>query len=256
VRVISVAAASVARAGRLGLIAIAAVLVAGSIVTSLARPAPRAFTPGDTSLSPEGEAVTLGESTVPIPATAEPIETADAATESEAWMWRAAANSWAKSSDIPANEVSGGQVVPSVVRAHGLTPGGSYLIRLQYGACEAVSGRAFARLASAQGAQGSPLLSEPGPGRQRPDSTIPIPAEHASASGGAAPNFALWGATFNGPAVSGTAPDGCSGGSTVEMWVRAHAETLVLVFGGELGEPSQDDSGGLIPVVAYVSTFP
>jgi hypothetical protein len=233
----------IARLLRAMLIGGALLLIACSVITSLSRPGPRHFTPDEAAVESNGDAVTGAEGA------AASTSSAPEQTSAAALIWRAATSSWWISSAIPAAELEQAGPLTNLISLNA-TPGKTYTLRLEYGDCGQPSVRAFESLDSARPEAAAGLLDAPGPGRKRPDATALVPSAYA-APGSTAPHFSLWGGVFGG-AVHTAGDVVCSEASAVELPVRAHAETLVLVFSAYASQ-SPGTGDGIAPIMAYLT---
>jgi hypothetical protein len=245
-----------ARLARIVVIVIAAVLVAGSILTSIARPAPRTLVQHDaavddpdaiTTTSEGGTLITLDETFVPVTPSPSPI--AGPVLGAEELAWNPATGAWVEPAAIEPAAVgyADGGTVPVLVRITGAVSGAGYRIDLEYDDCDEAAGASFDRLVSPETSEAPPWLTSPGPGRTRPDSIIAAPAPHSAAE--PAPILA-WSATFSSEASGRAASEGCASGGLISLDLIARGDTVVLLFAGHLVD--SDQGAALAPIAVGV----
>ncbi len=219
------------RFSRAALIGCAGLLITASIATSLARPTPQAVTV-DRADSP----AVLGENTEPLPA---PVSV------TQAWVWKADNRAWTQPAEVFANEVSGDEGASLLIRAEDLTPNAPYVVTVHYGGCEATITRPIVNLGTGTVSEEA-LRAAPGPGRTRPDATIPI---HSIGSPpGSMGGFSLWGGTFPAQPAMKSAPADC--GADIDVLIQARQSAVMLVFNGELQAGEADSATSVTPVTA------
>jgi hypothetical protein len=228
IRTLTTTTSALMRAVKVGMITIAALLVAGSIATSMARPAAKSFAPA-------------------VEGPDETALTAIKAPAAEISVWHGAAGEWSSAVAAVPGTIDDG-VTPLLLRFDGVEAGKAYTLGIRYRTCDE-SVTQFDALTAAPAASSASMLEFPGPGRHRPDSVIAIPPGHAVDSGAGA-SIALWGGTFA-SAAKGTAGSlDCPNDAMIELPVRAQADHLVVTLGGSI----RAGSGATSPV-SSVSGF-
>lgn len=212
IRTFTTTTSTLARALKLGMIAVAALLVAGSIATSIARPAPKTFAPR-TNASDEAA----------LNAVVEPL--------AEISVWGQSDGAWNRESLLTQSAIN--SVAPILLRFDGVEAGKTYTLGVRYRSCGAGGAGQFDALTTAPPISGSALREFPGPGRDRPDAMMAIPPEHAVDAGTGA-RIALWGGTFTSAARGTTGSTSCEADAILELPVRAQANQLVVTIGGQI----------------------
>jgi hypothetical protein len=234
IRTLTTTTSALVRAVKLGMIAIAALLVAGSIATSMARPAAKSFTP--VVEGPDGAALNA----VQPPA-------------AEITVWQGARGEWSPSTtEGTPSDINGG-VTPLLLRFDGVEAGKAYTLGIRYRTCGG-TGAHFDALTAAPAAPAASMREFPGPGRNRPDSLMAVPTDHAVDVGSGA-SVALWGGTFTSAARGTIGSGACANDAIIELPVRAQADHLAVTVGGHM--PA--GSAGMSPtstVSGFISPAP
>jgi len=212
IRTLTTTTSALVRAVKLGMIAIAALLVAGSIATSMARPAAKSFAPA-------------------VEDPAEAALNAIKAPAAEITVWHDASGEWRSAAEGMPNAITGG-VTPLLLRFDGVEAGKAYTLGIRYRTCDG-SATQFDALTADPAATGANMREFPGPGRIRPDSMIAVPADHAVVAGAGA-RIALWGGTFMSAARGTVGSEGCPADAIIELPVRAQTDHLVVTLGGHV----------------------
>jgi len=231
----------VLRAGRVLFLLVAAVLVAGSIATSLARPAAKsvpiedAFTDDAVSDAAHMQSgapapVALDETSVPSAVTTD-APAPGSIMVSQALVWNAGTGAWAEPAALTAGGAGfqEGDDVPVLVRIGQTVAGMGYQVTLDYSDCGFAYSAAFDSLSPVSGTTAQ--VTPPGPGRARPDSTISVPPPHAGNPGAA---VLAWGATFSGSPSGDRASVTCDEDAIVVLDLLARGNEVWLVFSGHL----------------------
>lgn len=210
IRTLATTTSTLVKAIKLGMIAIAALLVAGSIATSMARPAAKSFTP-----------TVEGQNGAALDAIQPPA--------AEITVWHAAGGAWKTTTEAsPDDAASSG--VTLLLRFDGVEAGKAYTLGIRYRTCNG-SVAQFDALTVAPATAAASMREFPGPGRDRPDSLIAIPAGHAI-DGGAGASIALWGGTFTSAARGTIGSEVCANDAMIELPVRSQADHLVVTLEG------------------------
>lgn len=212
IRTLTTTTSALARAIKLGMIAIAALLVAGSIATSMARPAAKSFAPA-------------------VEAPDEHALNAIQAPTTEITVWHDAGGEWSSAAEGAPSAING-DVTPLLLRFDGVEAGKPYTLGIRYRTCNG-SMTQFDALTAAPTTAAASMREFPGSGRDRPDSMIAVPAGHAF-DGGAGSRIALWGGTFTSAARGTVGSEACPVDAIIELPVRAEADQLVVTFGGHI----------------------
>lgn len=232
IRTLTTTTSALVRAVKLGMIAIAALLVAGSIATSLARPAAKSFTP--VVEGPGGTALDAIE-----------------APAAEITVWHDAGGEWSPAAEATPGDSS---VAPFLLRFDGVEAGKAYTLGIRYRTCNG-SLTQFDALTAAPTSALASMREFPGPGRNRPDSLMAIPANHAADVGSGA-SIALWGGTFTSAARGTTGSDACANDAIIELPVRAQADHLVVTVGGHMPPGSTAAMSPASSVSGFISPAP
>jgi hypothetical protein len=237
-----------ARLARIVIIGVAALLVAGSIATSLTRPAPQTITPEDAAQNDPaaiittpavGTLITLDESFVPV--TPSPIAPPDPDVTAESMVWDATTASWTKPQLVTPSSAgyNAGDSVPVLIHVGGTVPGAHHQMALDYAGCAGRPTASFDRLATASDAEATPWVTDPGPGRERPDFTVVAPPAN---SGDESASILAWGAT-----IEPDSSEGCAGVLLLEMVARAE-DVWVAVWGRLRPDFAADSALGPVAV--------
>jgi hypothetical protein len=124
--------------------------------------------------------------------------------------------------------------VPLLVRLEGAVDGATYEITMRY-QCGTDERASFDYLSQVAEADAPALLTAPGPGRTRPDTTIPIPDDPSIAFDDVANRrFLLWEGSF-GAAPEGPHPSSqCTDTKEFQINVTAHNSAVFLMTGAHL----------------------
>jgi hypothetical protein len=220
-----------ARVARIVIIAVAALLVTGSIATSLTRPGPQIITPEDAAQNDPaaivttpaaGTLITLDESFVPV--TPSPIAPPVQDVTAESMVWHRTVRAWTKPQLATPSSAgySGGDSVPVLIHVGGTVPGAHHQMALDYAGCAGRPTASFHQLASAPDADATPWVIDPGPGRVRPDFSVVAPQAN---SGDESASILAWGAT-----VEPDSSQGCAGVLLLDLVARAD-DVWVAVWG-------------------------
>jgi hypothetical protein len=252
-----------ARVARVVVIAVAAVLVAGSIATSISRPSPQSIVRNNAPAD-DPEAITTGDGNNTLVTLDESTEEATPAPTAvfrpivvESLVWNANTGTWAQFDATSATSAGheAGASVPVLVLITGTLPGTNYRVEIDYADCGDSHTNSFDRLADGPAAGATPWLTPPAPTRPRPDSTIAAPIGH---SGGQAVSFLAWGATFSAGSRGSGATAGCNDDAVVILEVVARADGFVLGFAGHLRPENTSASAatGFAPLAVSVEPIP
>lgn len=212
-----------------GMVVLAALLLASSIATSIALPA--RITLSTTAEPPQEAASNLAQ-----------------APAAEITVWHDVGGVWGPDTQAPAASNGLNAVL---LRFNGVQAGESYVLGIRYRSCDLANAAQIDALASAPVVAASMMHDFPGPGRDRPDSTIAVPADHAAGTDLGA-RIALWGGTFTSAARGTSGSGSCAADAMVELPVRAQSDHLVVTFGGRVTQGSPASS--VSPVSAFIST--
>jgi hypothetical protein len=127
-----------------------------------------------------------------------------------------------------------GDSIPFVMRLDGAVSGRPYDVTVRY-ECGTDKGGVFDFLTAPSDADEGAALVAPGPARERPDTTIPVPNDPSIAfDDKAVRTFRMWGATFQ-QAPQGPLPSGaCRDVKEFHMNFVAHGPDVFLVWAGHL----------------------
>ena len=156
------------------------------------------------------------------------------------FAWNARAGKWQQDSLIPGKtDYAEGDTVPFLFRLWNVSPGQVYEVAIDYFDCGLSPERSFDYLSSP--GDSAPRLVAPGPGRERPDSQVPLP-DAVQAAGGTA-YVSAWGGTFQqAPEVSPTSS--CTGDQRVNLRVLAGSSTVYIEWGGHLASAADWPENG------------
>jgi hypothetical protein len=250
-----------AKAARIGILIVAAVLVSASIATSVTRQAPRAIQmEGAAENDPEAiltesgddTLITLDEATAPVTPT--PTAPAGPLTVTGPFVWNTVDKAWEEpdKTSFPEDQPQFG-AVPILVHVSGVAPGASYRMTLEYADCGGGYETSFDRLAGTT-SDLTPWLTAPAPGRARPDFTIAAPSENRGAQ--AAP-ISVWGATASAGDTPGAMPvKSCPGKPDLELRLEARDDEISLGLGAHLLRKAAPAVGGLAPLTVHVERIP
>lgn len=153
------------------------------------------------------------------------------AQQTALFAWNAREEKWQQDSLIPVRtDYAEGDTVPFLFRIWNVSPGQVYEVAIDYFDCGLSPERSFDYLSSPR--DSAPRLVPPGPGRERPDSQVPLPAA-VQAAGGTA-YVSAWGGTFQqAPEVSPTG-ETCTGDQRVLLHVLAGSSAIYIEWGAHL----------------------
>lgn len=136
-----------------------------------------------------------------------------------------------------------GDSVPFLARLDGTVEGASYEIALRY-QCGTDIGAVFDYVAESAEADAGSTLTEPGPGRPRADSTIPVPDDPSIAfDDGLKRRFQLWGATFLQTPAGPSPAEPCTDAKQLRVSVTAHDSAVFLIWAGHLASAADWGEG-------------
>jgi len=153
---------------------------------------------------------------------------------SRLFVWSRQRQQWLRS-DL-SQETPGyreGESIPFMLRIDDVVSRTMYQVELTY-ECHTARGAAFDYLTSVSDADISATKTEPGPGGEREDASIPVPDDSTINFDGSDRRFLVWGGSFQ------EAPDGplpatpCAGEKRFSMELLAHNDTLFLIWGAHL----------------------
>ena len=162
-----------------------------------------------------------------------PIQTSGAVTV-HLFAWSRQGNEWVDT-ELPAGTgYREGDAIPMLLQIDQTTPGTFYetIVRFQ---CKTDRSAGFDFLALPATLDSGAILAEPGPGRGRPDSSVPIPNDPSTTfDDGSSGRFQLWGATFQ-QSLQGPLPPGpCEGEKEFHLIPVAAGNTVSLVWANHL----------------------
>jgi len=159
---------------------------------------------------------------------------ADTNGSSRLFVWSRQRRQWLQS-DL-SQETPGyreGEPVPFMLRIDDVASRTVYQVELRY-ECHTAQGAAFDYLTDVSDADISATTTEPGPGREREDASIPVPDDATINFDGSDRRFLAWGASFQ-EAPEGPLPAApCGGEKRFRINLMAHDDTLFLIWGGHL----------------------
>jgi hypothetical protein len=163
------------------------------------------------------------------------------AQDTALFAWNARAGKWQQDSLIPGKtDYAEGDTVPFMFRLWNVSPGEVYEVSIDYFDCGLSPERSFDYLSSPR--DSAPRVVAPGPGRERPDSQVPLPAAVQATSGTA--YVSAWGGTFQqAPEVSPIA-ETCTGDHRVILRVLAGSSTVYIEWGGHLASAADWPENG------------
>jgi len=136
-----------------------------------------------------------------------------------------------------------GEPVPFLARLDGTVDGASYEIALRY-QCGTDKGAALDYVAEPAEADVGSILTEPGPGRPRADSTIPAPDDPSIAfDDGVRRRFQVWGATFQQTPAGPSPTEPCTDAKQLRVSVTAHDSAVFLIWAGHLASAADWGEG-------------
>lgn len=161
-----------------------------------------------------------------------PTRTPAAAVRLFAWSRRG--NEWLDRTLPTDADYKEGDAVPVLLQIDRTTPGSFYETIVRY-QCGTDQGAAFDFLTSPAAVDADAVLTDPGPGRERPDSAVPIPDDPSiTFDDGTAGRFQLWGATFQQSLQGPLPPTPCSGEKEFHLITAAATTTVSLVWAAHL----------------------
>lgn len=128
-----------------------------------------------------------------------------------------------------------GDAMPFLLRIDGAKAGTAFEAQLKYD-CKSGGAAAFDFLVSVPDQLANQTATaDGGPGRQRPDSTIPVPDDLSISPDDAdGRSLRLWGGTFQGPPTGPEPATACRNEKTVTVGILARQETVFLMWGAHL----------------------
>jgi hypothetical protein len=165
-------------------------------------------------------------------ATPSPSPNATSATTIRLFGWSRDRNQWVTVLGSGAGYREG-ETIQFLVRLDGVSPGQSYELSLQYD-CSINGVAAIDYLTAPAESEAEAVLASPGPGRIRPDSTVPVPNDPYTIVDPGEVRFQLWGGLFL-ESPEGPLPFApCNGEKEILVAVTAATDTLWLSAGGHL----------------------
>jgi len=139
---------------------------------------------------------------------------------------------------IDATHADAAPPIPFLLRVDNATIGDVYGLDIRY-SCRAGDTAGYEFLTHlGEEATNAPLMS-PGPRRAFPDASVPVPDDPSISAddGQRGRSFELWGGTPDATPL-GPGPVRCLGEKTISMRVRARAETMYVLWAGQVGAGS------------------
>ncbi len=206
----------------------------GPLVTApTSSPSPIASRTAAATPTPPASTVT------PSPVAVSPAPTGQTGPQIRLAVWSKAKAAWSDEGPAGVSGYHEGEAIPVLLKIAGVTPGRTYDITLRYD-CALGSIAAFDFLTSYSADAGTtPAAAKDGPGRERPDTAIPLPDDPsidlADEAGG---QLALWGATFDATPLGPTPRTACIDQKSLSLRILAHQQQLFLVWGAHLASSS------------------
>jgi hypothetical protein len=150
------------------------------------------------------------------------------------FAWSRPGNEWVDDT-LPAGAgYKEGDAIPVLLQIDSATSGSFYDTTVRY-QCGTDRGAGFDFLASSAPADSNSVLTDPGPGRERPDSTVPIPNDpNITSDDGSAGRFQLWGATFQESLQGPLPPAPCDREMEFHLITAAATDKVSLVWAAHL----------------------
>jgi hypothetical protein len=150
------------------------------------------------------------------------------------FAWSRQGNEWLDGT-LPAGAgYTEGDVIPVLLQIDAATSGSFYETIVRY-QCGTDGGAGFDFLASPATVDSNAVLTDPGPGRERPDSTVPIPNDpNITFDDGSAGRFQLWGATFQQSLQGPLPPAPCDREMEFHLITAAASDTVSLAWAAHL----------------------
>lgn len=203
-----------------------------------------AATKTPTATSPGGESPSANPTLQP-PST-------QASVDSELFVWSRQSSEWLRSGLVEeASEYHEGDAVPFMLRIDNAAPGSVYEVELVY-ECRTTQGAGFDYLTTVSAQDSSATRTEPGPGPEREDASIPVPDDPSIGFDRGGRRLLAWGGSFH-DAPEELLPGGpCVSEKRFRLDLIAHAEAVFLVWGGHLALSSEwgEDEGASIQTAA------
>ncbi|HET9476935.1 MAG TPA: hypothetical protein VFP63_05565 [Dehalococcoidia bacterium] len=153
------------------------------------------------------------------------------AQDTALFAWNAREGKWQQDSLIPGKtDYTEGDTVPFLFRLWNVNPGQVYDVAVDYFDCGLSPARSFDYLGSV--GDTAPRLAAPGPGRDRPDSQVPLPAA-VQAPGGTA-YVSVWGGTFQQAPEMSPIAETCTGDQRILLRVLAGSSAIYIEWGAHL----------------------
>ena len=150
------------------------------------------------------------------------------------FAWSRQGNEWVDGT-LPAGAgYKEGNAIPVLLQIDRTTSGSFYETIVRY-QCGTDQGAGFDFLTSPAKDDSDAVLTDPGPGRERPDSTVPIPNDsNITFDDGSAGRFQLWGATFQ-QSLQGPLPlSPCDRQKEFHLITVAASDTVSLIWAAHL----------------------
>ncbi len=197
--------------------------------------APTTRSPGPgASRSPTVTSSPQTSSPTPFPAS----PSASASGSSRLFVWSRQRQRWLLS-DLN-QETPGyreGERVAFMLRIDDVTSRTVYQVELRY-ECRTAQGAAFDYLTGVSDADISATKTEPGPGREREDASIPVPDDPTINFDGSDRRFLVWGGSFQETPEGPLPPSSCEGEKRFRMNLMALDDTLFMIWAGHLARSS------------------
>jgi len=150
------------------------------------------------------------------------------------FAWSRQANDWVDGT-LPAGAgYKEGDAIPVLLQIARATSGSFYETIVRY-QCGTDQGAGFDFFASPAKDDSDAVLTDPGPGRERPDSTVPIPNDpNITFDDGSAGRFQLWGATFQQSLQGPLPPSPCDRQKEFHLITVAASDTVSLIWAAHL----------------------
>jgi len=150
------------------------------------------------------------------------------------YAWSRQENGWIDRTLPTSADYKEGDAVPVLLQIDRAKPGTFYETIVRY-QCRTDQGAAFDFLSSPASADADAVLTDPGPGRERPDSAVPIPDDPSiTFDYGATGRFQVWGATFQQSLQGPRLPTPCNGEKEFHLITAAATTTVSLVWAAHL----------------------
>ena len=159
------------------------------------------------------------------------------------FAWSRQGNEWVDDT-LPAGEgYKEGDAIPVLLQIDRATSGSFYETIVSY-QCGTDHGAGFDFLTSPAEVDSDAVLTGPGPGRERPDSTVPIPNDpNITFDDESAGLFQLWGATFQQSLQGPLPPSTCDRQKEFHLITAAVSDTVSLVWAAHLASAADWGEG-------------